>query len=56
MVPDFFSSAKSRMVSMGMKKSRTTLMFVKSGRITLSVILRLWAIPGCMNERIERSL
>ena len=31
-------------------------MLVNSGRITLSVILRLWAMPGCMNERIEMSL
>jgi hypothetical protein len=56
MVPDFFSSAKRRMVSMGMKKSNTTLMLVNSGRITLSVMLRFWPMPGCMNERIEMSL
>ena len=56
MVPDFFSSAKRRMVSMGMKNSSTTLMLVNSGRITLSVTLRFWAMLGCMNERIETSL
>ena len=43
MVPDFFSSAKSRMVSMGMKKRSTTLMLEKSGRMTFSVGLRFCA-------------
>jgi hypothetical protein len=44
------------MVSIGMKNRSTTLMLVKSGRITLSTTLRFWPNCGCMNDRIEASL
>ena len=56
MVPERRSSAKSRMVSMGMRKSRITLMFVKSGRITPSVTLSCPAICGFMVACMEAKL
>ncbi len=55
MVPERFSSAKRRMVSMGMKKSSTTAMLYVRGRRMFSVALRLCPICGCMADRIENS-
>ena len=48
MVPERRSSAKSRMVMSGMRRSRMTLMLEKSGRSTLSVTLRSRPIWGFM--------
>jgi hypothetical protein len=55
MVPERFSSAKRRMVSIGIKKRRTTAMLYVSGRRIFSVALWLCPICGCMAARIETS-
>ena len=52
-MPDFFSSANSRIVSMGMKNSRTTLMFENSGRMMFSVGFRLCPNCGFIADCIE---
>jgi hypothetical protein len=53
MVPARRSSAKSRIVTSGMSRSRITLMFENSGRMTLSVTFRSRPICGFIADCIE---
>ena len=53
MVPARRSSAKSRIVTSGMSRSRITLMFEKSGRMTLSVTFSSRPIAGFIADWME---
>ena len=56
MVPARSSSAKSRIVTSGNSRSRITLTFEKSGRMTESVTFRSRPICGFIIDCIEASV
>ena len=55
-VPERRSSAKSRIVTSGISNNKITLMFEKSGRMTLSVTFRSRPIAGFIADCMEASV